>query len=65
MRVHFVNRDTVFHNFAVYTTDGAPVFASRPVNNAEEVFPMKIKDPGTYTFVCDFHANMKGDLVAG
>jgi plastocyanin len=25
---------------------------------------MKIPAPGTYTFVCDFHPSMKGDLVA-
>jgi plastocyanin len=64
VRVDFANDDTIFHNFAVYTTDGKPVFAGRPVNHREEVLEMKIPAPGTYTFVCDFHPSMKGDLVA-
>ncbi|MDQ1374626.1 MAG: hypothetical protein QOJ09_1964, partial [Actinomycetota bacterium] len=64
VRVDFANADPIFHNFAVYTTDGTPVFAGRPVNHKEEVFDMTIPAPGTYTFVCDFHPSMKGDLVA-
>jgi plastocyanin len=54
-----------YHNFAVYTTDGKPVFAAKPVAEGRVIFDLTINDPGRYTFVCDFHPNMRGDLVAG
>jgi plastocyanin len=65
VEVDFDNEDPVFHNFAVYTKDGNPVFAGRPVVHKAEKLQMEIPDAGDYVFVCDFHANMKGDLVAG
>jgi plastocyanin len=70
VHVDFVNDDPIFHNFAVYTPGpdntsvGAPVFAGRPVIHDEETLEMEIPEPGTYVFVCDFHPNMRGDLVA-
>jgi plastocyanin len=70
VRVEFVNRDQLFHNFAVYTPGpdatsvGSPVFAGRPVLGDDEVLEMEIPEPGDYVFVCDFHPNMRGDLVA-
>jgi plastocyanin len=65
VEVDFRNEDAVFHDFAVYREDGTPVFAGRPVVHRDEKLEMKIPESGTYTFVCDFHPNMKGDLVAG
>jgi plastocyanin len=65
VEVDFTNADAVFHNFAVYTKDGKPVFAGRPVVHKAEKLQMEIPEAGDYVFVCDFHANMKGDLVAG
>ena len=68
--VDFVNRDEVFHNVAVYTPGpdatsvGRPVFAGRPTAEGEVKFEMEIPEPGEYVFVCDFHPNMRGDLVA-
>lgn len=60
----FANKDEIFHNFAVYTTDGKPLFSSRPVEAKEEVFELRPLAPGTYTFLCDFHPDaMKGVLV--
>jgi plastocyanin len=70
VRVDFVNHDQVFHNFAVYTPGpdatsvGRPVFAGKPTSEGEVQFEMDIAEPGTYVFVCDFHPNMRGDLVA-
>jgi plastocyanin len=69
--VDFINHDEVFHNLAVYTPGqdatsvGDPVFAGKPIAEGELQFEMDIAEPGTYVFVCDFHPNMRGDLVAG
>ena len=68
--VDFANRDEIFHNVAVYTpgadatTVGTPVFAGKPIAEGEVEFEMEIPEPGSYVFVCDFHPNMRGDLVA-
>ncbi|MEY2478651.1 MAG: hypothetical protein QOG87_3966 [Actinomycetota bacterium] len=68
--VDFINQDEVFHNLAVYTpgqdatTVGDPVFAGKPTAEGELQFEMDIANPGNYVFVCDFHPNMRGDLVA-
>jgi plastocyanin len=68
--VDFHNEDPILHNFAVYTPGadntsvGEAVFAGRPVVEREVVLEMKIPKPGNYVFVCDFHASMRGDLVA-
>lgn len=68
--VAFVNHDEVFHNIAVYTpgaddtTVGSPVFAGKPIAEGEVKIDMEIAEPGNYVFVCDFHPNMRGDLVA-
>jgi plastocyanin len=70
VHVDFHNEDEILHNFAVYTpgadntTVGAPVFAGRPTGEGEVVLEMEIPRPGNYVFVCDFHPNMRGDLVA-
>jgi plastocyanin len=70
VEVDFDNRDELYHNFSVYTPGadttsvGTPVFAGRPVIGREETLEMEIAKPGTYVFVCDFHPNMRGDLVA-
>jgi plastocyanin len=68
--VDFANHDEIFHNLAVYTpgadatTVGSPVFAGKPIAEGEVEFEMEIPEPGNYVFVCDFHPNMRGDLVA-
>lgn len=70
VHVAFHNEDPILHNFAVYTpgadntTVGDPVFAGRPAIEREVILQMEIAKPGNYVFVCDFHPNMRGDLVA-
>jgi plastocyanin len=70
VRVDFDNEDETYHNVSVYTPGvdntsvGMPVFAGRPVFHREELIDMRIPKPGNYVFVCDFHPNMRGDLVA-
>ena len=70
VHVKFLNEDPILHNFAVYTPGadatsvGDPVFAGRPSVDREVALQMEITEPGNYVFVCDFHPNMRGDLVA-
>ncbi len=69
VHLEFVNEDEVFHNVAVYDGSGGP--DSKPVFNgegfpgeAERKYEFKAPPAGTYTFVCDFHPNMKGNFVS-
>jgi plastocyanin len=67
--VEFVNRDEgVYHNVAVYAGEGPD---ARPIFNGEgfpgegeRMYRVDTPPPGTYTFVCDFHPNMKGKFVS-
>ena len=64
-RIVFVNKDTgTYHNVAVYTTDGKPLFNGKPVPKGKVAYDLTPPPPGTYQFLCDFHASiMKGDFV--
>lgn len=71
VHVTFDNHDhDIFHNVAVYRPGAEPeglgdaVFSSRPITEGEIEFELEIAEPGKYVFVCDFHPNMRGDLVA-
>jgi plastocyanin len=62
----FKNEDAIFHNVAVYTTDGAPVWNGEPIRGPKKVTYVHAFDlpPGTYTFRCDFHpTSMIGSFV--
>ena len=68
VKMEFDNHDEgIFHNVAVYEGSGPD---SRPVFNGEGFpgdgerhYEFKAPPRGTYTFVCDFHPNMKGTFV--
>jgi plastocyanin len=70
VHLEFVNEDgETFHNVAVYDGSGGP--DSKPIFNGEgfvghdeRTYEFKAPPPGTYTFVCDFHPNMKGNFVS-
>ncbi|HEX2038228.1 MAG TPA: cupredoxin domain-containing protein [Acidimicrobiales bacterium] len=63
----FTNHDAVFHNVAVYEGDGpeaVPIFNGEGFEGeATRTYEVKTPESGTYTFVCDFHPNMKGQFV--
>lgn len=66
--IEFENYDDVYHNVAIYTGEDA---TSKPVFNGEgfvgedsRTYEFTAPAPGTYVFVCDFHANMKGEFVS-
>jgi plastocyanin len=64
------NADPTVHNMSVYPDEAAaqakqdPLFTGPDVNGGEtatyEVDPL---EKGEYTYICDYHANMVGDLV--
>ena len=70
VHLEFDNHDEgVFHNVAIYTGSAGP--DSRPIFNGEGFtgegerrYEFKAPPRGTYTFVCDFHPNMKGTFVS-
>jgi plastocyanin len=72
-QLHFTNDDAgIYHNVGIYSPIG-PAGAEKPVTDGEPIkgvskttyhFPA-IASPGTYTFKCDFHANMVGTLTVG
>lgn len=63
----FTNRDEVFHNVAVYEGDGlvaVPIFNGEGfVGKETRTYELRTPESGTYTFVCDFHVNMKGQFI--
>jgi plastocyanin len=65
--IEFSNHDDVLHNVAIYTaeTGGAPLFNGKPILEGEVEYTVRVDRPGTYFFVCDFHPNMKGNVVVG
>ena len=68
--VEIQNEDSVVHNMSIYPDEAAAsakqdaLFQGEDVDGGEsvvyEVDPLK---PGTYTFICDYHANMVGEVT--
>ena len=66
----FENQDPTVHNLSIYPDETAaqakqdPLFVGPDVAGGEsatyEVDPQK---PGTYTFICDYHTNMIGEIT--
>ncbi len=69
VHLEFVNEDEkIFHNVAVYDgsgPDSKPVFNGEGFpGHGERSYEFKAPQPGSYTFVCDFHPAMKGTFVS-
>ncbi len=69
VHLEFVNEDEdIYHNVAVYDgsgPDSKPVFNGEGFRGEDErSYEFKAPPGGTYTFVCDFHPNMKGTFVS-
>lgn len=67
--LEFVNHDEgIYHNVAVYEGEGPdakPIFNGEGFpGEGERSYEIHAPPPGTYTFVCDFHPNMKGKFVS-
>ncbi len=54
------------HNVAINDSGGVQKFMGPIVTGVTEAkYDVPALDPGTYTFVCTVHANMKGTLKVG
>jgi plastocyanin len=65
--IHFDNADTVIHNVAIFKGNER-VFTGGPVTGPDATIDYVVPAlaPGTYTFICDYHANvpdMSGTLT--
>lgn len=68
VHIRFENDDPdIFHNVAVYESDdpdAKPVFNGVGFAGLDtRTYELTTPETGTYVFVCDFHANMKGQFV--
>ena len=65
LRIVFKNDDVgTYHNVAIYTADGKPVFNGKPVPGGRANHDVIPPPPGTHAVLCDFHPTiMKGDFV--
>lgn len=66
--LHFRNLDEgIFHNVALYEgtdEDAVPVWNGVGFPGREtRTYTFDTPEPGTYTFVCDFHVNMRGQFI--
>jgi plastocyanin len=64
--ITFKNLDPIYHNVAVYSSDGTPFWNGEPIKGVKKITYTHTFDmpPGTYTFRCDFHPTaMVGNFV--
>lgn len=64
------NQDPTVHNMSIYPDKAAAaaeqdaLFTGPPVPAGETVeYEIDPQKPGTYTFICDYHSNMIGDIT--
>jgi plastocyanin len=65
--IHFDNQDaSTIHNIQIKDANGNAVFTGDMVTGvAQKDYSVPALAPGTYTFVCQVHANMTGTLTVG
>ena len=63
------NQDTTIHNMSIYPDEQAAESQSDPLFKGEDVeagasaeYTIDPLDKGTYTFICDYHINMIGEV---
>jgi len=64
--VNLDNKDSVPHNFAIYTDNSASkaLFQPPTISTGSKSFSVQALQPGTYYFQCDIHSNqMNGTFV--
>jgi plastocyanin len=60
----FDNQDGAPHNVAISDAAGKGVFKGDIVSNAKVTYQVPALAAGTYSFVCEVHADMKGTITA-
>lgn len=58
------NQEGAPHNIALKDASGADVFKGEIVTNAKVTNDIPALAPGTYTFLCEVHPDMKGTITA-
>lgn len=65
-QIHLTNLEGLIHNVSIYL-DEEEIFIGDPITgpDAEITYEIPALEPGTYTFICDFHpvADMTGTLI--
>ena len=66
----FDNRDATVHNMSIYEDEAAakakqdPLFTGEDVDGGESTtYEIDGQKAGTYTFICDYHTNMLGEIT--
>jgi plastocyanin len=60
----FDNRDGAPHNVAISDASGKSVFKGEIVSSTRVTYQVPALAAGTYRFVCEVHADMKGTITA-
>lgn len=68
VKIDFTNSDPdIYHNVAVYESadpNARPLFNGVGFTGIDHrTYELEPPEPGTYVFVCDFHANMRGQFI--
>lgn len=58
------NQEGAPHNIAIKDASGGDVFKGEIVTNAKATNNVPALAPGTYTFLCEVHPDMKGTITA-
>lgn len=58
------NQEGAPHNIAIKDASGGDVFKGEIVTSAKATNNVPALAPGTYTFLCEVHPNMKGTITA-
>lgn len=58
------NQESAPHNIAIKDASGADVFKGEIVTNTKVTNDIPALAPGTYTFLCEVHPDMKGTITA-
>jgi len=68
--IDVVNEDPVVHNMSIYSDDDAALAKQDPLFKGDDVdggatvtYEVDPLEPDTYTYICDYHTNMIGDLI--
>ena len=58
------NQDSAPHNIAISDAAGASVFKGEIVTGAQVTNAVPALAPGSYSFICEVHPDMKGTITA-
>ncbi len=62
--ITFDNQDGAPHNIAISDASGAKVFKGDIVSGTKVTYQVPALAPGTYSFICEVHPDMKGTITA-